>query len=140
MPKVEEERGLGGWWDRGCVAIGVNAVQMPPSGVWLAGLEIGLEQAGEGCLGEEGFGWGPELDLGTGEDGVSTCQQQFSLDSRNGLSFYSSKVIPHIERDRKFVMVTVETNMATGLFLYGRRPSLLSMLPIRHHIQLCLDD
>ena len=99
MPEVEEERGLGGWWDRGCVAIGVNAVQMPPSGVWLAGLEVGLEQAGEGCLGEEGFGWGPELDLGTGEDDASTCQQQFSLDSRNGLSFYSSKVILYIERD-----------------------------------------
>ena len=60
--------GVGEDRDWGCVAIGVNAVQTPPSGVWLAGLEVGLEQAGEGCLGEEGFGWGPELDLGTGED------------------------------------------------------------------------
>ena len=101
MPEVEEERGLGVGedGDRGCVAIGVNAVQTLPSGVWLAGLEVGLEQAGEGCLGEERFGWGPELDLGTGEDDASTCQQQFSLDSRNGLSFYSSKVILYIERD-----------------------------------------
>ena len=74
-----------GWGGRGkdgaegCVAIGVSAVQTP-LGVQLVGLEVGLEQAGEGCLGEEGSSrrrpgflgeraqyegmsrWSPELD------------------------------------------------------------------------------
>ena len=77
---------------RGCVAIGVNTVQAPPLSVWLAGLEVGLEEACGGGLDEEGFGVVPvalenesgverrhdgvlELDLGTGEDGLVGSQK-----------------------------------------------------------------
>ena len=41
---------------RGRIAIGVNTVQAPPLSVWLAGLEVGLEEAGREGLSEERFG------------------------------------------------------------------------------------
>ena len=40
---------------RGCVTIGVNTVQAPPLSVWLAGLEVGSEEADGESLGEKGF-------------------------------------------------------------------------------------
>lgn len=68
---------------RGCVAIGVDAVQTPPLGVWLTGLEVGLEEAGRGGVYKESLGLVPvSLEH---EGGVQRCHDgMLELDVRTG--------------------------------------------------------
>ena len=97
----------------GCVAIGVHTVQTPPLGVWLAGLEVGLEEAGGRGLCEERLGVVPvafenegsmqrrhdrmlELDLRTGED---------RLVGRQEPSF--AEVLEYLSKDDRFAMLHV---------------------------------
>jgi hypothetical protein len=95
----------------GCIAIGVHTVQTPPLGVWLAGLEIGLEEACGRGLCKERFGVIPlafeneggvqrrhdgmlKLDLRTGED---------RLVGRQEASF--AEVLEYLSKDNGFAML-----------------------------------
>ena len=97
----------------GCVPIGVDPVETPPLGVWLAGLEVGLEEAGRGSLCEKCLCVVPvpveneggmqrrhdgmlELDLRTGKDGVVGRQEPSFAEMLEDLSKDDRFAVLHV--------------------------------------------
>ena len=97
----------------GCVAIGVDAVQTPPLGVWLAGLEVGLEEAGGGGLGKECLGVVPvpledEGGVQRGHDGVLELYLRSGKDGFVGRQEPSfAEVLEYLSKDDRFAMLQI---------------------------------